>query len=88
MKLTLIIAFAALALAPQPGQSQLNSERARSSSISVHLPHSEARTNLLETCNEIVARKARQCASSCGVQGKSSTFESGICGFGSTCKCS
>lgn len=84
MKPSLLLAAALFAWTPQPQIAEMS---ANQEPASANLPTIFAGSSILDLCSEIEDEQRKTCASACAASGRSYSFESAICGLGSTCKC-
>lgn len=84
MKTSLLLAASLLAWIPQ---TEVTKTSQNQKSGAVDLKPSSLESNFLDLCSEIEEEQRKKCASACAASGKSSSFESVICGLGSSCKC-
>lgn len=87
MKILHLAAVAMTALTPQfiDTESTAGFQNEPPSPTTINSP--AASPAFLDYCLEITEQKRKACESACAATGKSSTFESAICGLTSTCKC-
>lgn len=84
MKPAILLTAALMAWTPQPKVAELS---ATQEPVSADLPTAFAGASILDLCGEIEDEQRKTCASACAASGRSYSFESAICGLGSTCKC-
>lgn len=77
--------LATVILTTVPGESALSTPNGALTLNSIEPIEPEA--NYFQLCSEIEATKLKACASACASRGKGYSFETGVCGLGSTCKC-
>lgn len=53
----------------------------------IYIERPSAETDFIALCDEIEEEKAKACASACAATGRTHSYESALCGIGSSCKC-